>query len=78
MIANKLLVFITYWVLVRGLVGNGDSVLTVEISSSRNLNFDDKVENIWPEFGSNGKDKIKVMPKSHKVYLLLVKFFICG
>lgn len=25
-----------------------------------NLNLDDKVENIWPEFGSNGKDKIKV------------------
>ncbi|KAL1532327.1 hypothetical protein AAHA92_32351 [Salvia divinorum] len=26
----------------------------------RKLNLLDKVENIWPEFGSNGKDKIKV------------------
>lgn len=78
MISNKLLVFITCWVLVRGLLRNGDSFLTVENSSSRNLNLDDKVENIWPEFGSNGKDKIKVMPKYHKVHLLLCKFFICG
>ncbi|KAH6783584.1 ABC1 family protein [Perilla frutescens var. hirtella] len=30
------------------------------VDKGRKLNLDDKVENIWPEFGSNGKDKIKV------------------